>query len=118
MPKCEPCDAIFASGLVTQTTYHPVAQTIRIVVQTDVKVCHTTANPVKKNTMKCCSKVIMSGVNGNVIMSGCEDDNPDDERREAVRDYTKSVSGGADGGRGGNGTWESAIGTVTVSRVG
>ena len=93
MPKCEPCDAIFASGLVTQTTYHPVAQTIRIVVQTDVKVCHTTANPVKKNTMKCCSKVIMSGVNGNVIMSGCEDDNPDDERREAVRDYTKSVSG-------------------------
>jgi hypothetical protein len=46
----------------------------------------------------------MSGVNGNVIMSGCEDDNPDDERREAVRDYTKSVSGGADGGRGGNGT--------------
>jgi hypothetical protein len=27
----------------------------------------------------------MSGVNGNVIMSGCGDDNPDDEGREAAR---------------------------------
>src|SRR5712671_2521199 len=52
----------------------------------------------------CCSKVIMSGVNGNVIMSGCGDDNPDDERREAARDYTKSVSRGADDGRGGLGS--------------
>jgi hypothetical protein len=33
-------------------------------------------------------------------MPGCEDDNPDDERREAARDYTKSVSRGADGSRG------------------
>src|SRR5262249_15050984 len=46
----------------------------------------------------CCSKVIMSGVNGNVIMSRCRDDNPDDERREAARDSTKSVSRGADSG--------------------
>src|SRR6266446_4591802 len=52
----------------------------------------------------CCSTVIMSGVNGNVIMSGCGDDHPDDERQEAVRDNTKSVSRGADGGRGGNGS--------------
>src|SRR5262245_39231572 len=52
----------------------------------------------------CCTKVIMSGVNGNVIMSGCRDDNPDDERREAARDNTKSVSRGADssGGRDGD----------------
>src|SRR5215831_20624822 len=35
----------------------------------------------------CCTKVIMSGVNGNVIMSGWRDDNPDDERREAARGY-------------------------------
>src|SRR5262249_58057372 len=51
----------------------------------------------------CCTKVIMSGVNGNVIMSGCRDDNPDDERREAARDNTKSVSRGADGGGGWDG---------------
>ena len=38
------------------------------------------------------AKVIMSGVNGNVIMSGYRDDNPDDERREAARDNTKNVS--------------------------
>jgi hypothetical protein len=36
----------------------------------------------------------MSGVNGNVIMSGCGDDNPDDERREAARDHTTSVPRG------------------------
>jgi hypothetical protein len=39
----------------------------------------------------CCTKVIMSGVNDKVIMSGCGDDNPDDERREAARGNTKSV---------------------------
>jgi hypothetical protein len=43
----------------------------------------------------------MSGVNGQVIMSGCGDDNPDDERREAARSNTESVSRGADGGGGG-----------------
>jgi hypothetical protein len=43
----------------------------------------------------------MSGVNGNVIMSGCRDDNPDDERREAARSNTESVSRGADGSGGG-----------------
>src|SRR4030095_7364955 len=51
----------------------------------------------------CCTKVIMSGVNGQVIMSGYRDDNPDDERREAARGNTKSVSRGADGGGGGDG---------------
>src|SRR5262249_51170660 len=55
------------------------------------------------NQNACCTKVIMSGVNGNVIMSGCRDDNPDDERREAARDNTKSVSRGADGGGGRDG---------------
>jgi hypothetical protein len=45
----------------------------------------------------------MSGVNGNVIMSGCRDDNPDDERREAARDNTKSVSRRADSGGGRDG---------------
>src|SRR5262249_31497036 len=44
--------------------------------------------------LACCTKVIMSGVNGNVIMSGCRDDTPDDERREAARDNTKSISRG------------------------
>jgi hypothetical protein len=38
----------------------------------------------------------MSGVNSKVIMSGYGDENPDDERREAVRDNTKSVSRRAD----------------------
>jgi hypothetical protein len=36
----------------------------------------------------------MSGVNGNVIMSGYGDENPDDEGREAVRDHTTSVPRG------------------------
>src|SRR5215510_2448721 len=53
--------------------------------------------------LRCCSKVIMSGVNGNVTMSGCEDDHSDDERREAARDNTKSVSRGADSGGGRDG---------------
>src|SRR5262249_1687273 len=57
----------------------------------------------KKIYYPCCTKVIMSGVNGNVIMSGCRDDNPDDERREAARDNTKSVSRGADSGGGRDG---------------
>jgi hypothetical protein len=46
---------------------------------------------VKLYYRRSCSKVIMSGVNGNVIMSGCGDDHSDDERREAARDNTKSV---------------------------
>ena len=36
---------------------------------------------VNPSLMLCCSKVIMSGGISNVIMSGCGDDNPDDERR-------------------------------------
>src|SRR5213594_4324678 len=40
----------------------------------------------------------------NVIMSGWGDDNPDDEGREAARGSTKSVSRGADGGRGSHGS--------------
>jgi len=47
---------------------------------------------VKRKIAPCCSKVIMSGVNGNVIMSGWTDDNPDDERREAARVDTKSTA--------------------------
>jgi hypothetical protein len=46
--------------------------------------------PYKDIFKVCCSKVIMSGVNGNVIMSGCGDGNPDDERRETVRDNTNA----------------------------
>src|SRR5262252_5965491 len=42
-------------------------------------------------------------VNGNVIMSGCGNDNPDDERREAARSNTESVSRGTDGGGGRDG---------------
>jgi hypothetical protein len=49
---------------------------------------------------QCCSKVIMSGVNGNVIMSGYGNENPDDEGREAARDNTKSVSRGVNDGEG------------------
>src|SRR4030095_971577 len=59
--------------------------------------------PSRLDFHKCCTKVIMSGVNGQVIMSGYRDDNPDDERREAARGNTKSVSRGADGGGGGDG---------------
>src|SRR4030095_3529405 len=57
----------------------------------------------KEKKHPCCTKVIMSGVNGNVIMSGCGDDNSDDERRETARDNTKSVSRRADSGGGGDG---------------
>jgi putative tryptophan/tyrosine transport system substrate-binding protein len=51
----------------------------------------TGLDPVKAGFVECCTKVIMSGVNDKVIMSGCGDDNPDDERREAARGNTKSV---------------------------
>jgi hypothetical protein len=40
----------------------------------------------------------MSGVNGNVIMSGCGNENPDDEGREAARDNIKSVTSRANDG--------------------
>src|ERR1700751_3152188 len=40
----------------------------------------------------CSSKVNLSGVNGNVIMSGCVDDNPDDEGSEAAGSNTESFS--------------------------
>jgi hypothetical protein len=36
--------------------------------------------------------VILTGVSGNVIMSGCSDDNPDDTTRQAHSDYPKGVS--------------------------
>jgi hypothetical protein len=55
---------------------------------------------VKQKATTCCSKVIMSGVNSNMIMSGYGDENPDDEGREAVRDYTKSVSRRVNDGEG------------------
>jgi hypothetical protein len=48
---------------------------------------------VKKKYRCCCTKVIMSGVNGKVIMSGCGDDNPDDERREAARGMQRVFRG-------------------------
>lgn len=60
----------------------------------------TLGNAVKMKFSTCCSKVIMSGVNGNVIMSGYGDDNPDDEGREAARDNTKSVSSRTNDGEG------------------
>src|SRR5262249_23877189 len=65
----------------------------------------------KTNYSCCCTKVIMSGVNGNVIMSGCRDDNPDDERREAAKSNTKSVSRGTDsgGGRGSDRSQRAAV---------
>ena len=44
----------------------------------------------------CCTKVIMSGVNDKVIMSGCGDDNPDDEKREAAKDIQRRVFRGPD----------------------
>jgi hypothetical protein len=47
---------------------------------------------VNEFNLKCSSKVNLTGVNGNVIMSGWKDDNPDNERREATRDYPPSVS--------------------------
>src|SRR5262249_62319519 len=47
---------------------------------------HKVRGLATKEKKLCGTKVIMSGVNGNVIMSGCRDDNPDDERREAARD--------------------------------
>src|SRR5262249_24887151 len=68
-----------------------------------VRRLHIWTHAGKHSQLHCCTKVIMSGVNGNVIMSGCRDDNPDDERREAARDNTKSVSRGTDGGGGRDG---------------
>src|SRR5215831_14701246 len=69
------------------------------------------AAPAELSIPFCCTKVIMSGVNGNVIMSGCGDDNPDDEGREAARDNTKSVSRRADsgGGRGSDRSQRAAV---------
>src|SRR5882762_5361407 len=46
----------------------------------------------------CSSKVNLSGANGNVIMSGWEDDNPDNARRETIRRNPTSVSKRADSG--------------------
>jgi transposase len=40
---------------------------------------------VKENTWQCSSKVNLTGVNSNVIISGWKDDNPDNERQEATR---------------------------------
>ena len=57
----------------------------------------------------------MTGANGNVIMSGWGNDNPDDERGEAARGNTKSVSRGADGGGGRGGDRSQR---VTGSRLG
>ena len=50
--------------------------------------------PVLANTYldTCCSKVNLSGSNGNVNMSGWKDDNPDDERRETTRHHTTIVT--------------------------
>ena len=45
----------------------------------------------------------LSGVNGNVIMSGVEMTTPEDERGEAVKDHTKSVSRRSDGSARGAG---------------
>jgi len=56
---------------------------------------------VKKKRIVCGSNVNVTADNGNVNISGCGDDNPDDERREAARSNTESVSRGADGGGGG-----------------
>ncbi len=47
---------------------------------------------VKWQELKCCSKVNLSGSNGNVNMSGWKDDNPDDERRETTRHHTTIVT--------------------------
>jgi hypothetical protein len=60
----------------------------------------------------------MTGVNGNVIMSGCGDDNPDDERGEAARDNTKSVTSRANDGESIVGAGESVSGSATGSRQG
>src|SRR5215213_4613378 len=57
----------------------------------------------KEKMTLCRSKVNLSGVNGNETMSGWEDDNPDNERREADNDYTQSVSRRSDGSASGAG---------------
>ena len=70
-------------------------------IEPHIVVCF--GNSVKDEKRDCGSKVIMSGVNSNVIMSGYGDENPNDEGREAViRGYTNSLSGRADGGGGGD----------------
>jgi hypothetical protein len=35
--------------------------------------------------------MLLTGVNSNIIMSGCGDDNPDDARREAARGHFERV---------------------------
>src|SRR5215472_8244932 len=56
-------------------------------------------------------KFAESSCGTKVIMSGCRDDNPDDERREAARSNTKSVSRGTDsgGGRGSDRSQRAAV---------
>ena len=53
------------------------------------------------NNKKCGSNVNLTGINGNVIMSGCGNGNPGDARREAHRDHSKSISRWADGAQSG-----------------
>lgn len=63
----------------------------------------TTAHGVSISPVVLCSKVILSGVNGKVIMSRCRDDNPEEAMREAARSYPVKVSSRADGDGGGDG---------------
>src|SRR5262245_53737246 len=77
--------------------------TFQIYFDRAARLSHSQWFTVNRDHRFCCTKVIMSGVNGNVIMSVCRDDNPDNERRKAARDNTKSVSRGADGGGGWDG---------------
>jgi len=53
------------------------------------KMVSEVSHPSKDEYSYCCSNVTMSGVNGNVIMSGWGNDNPDNGRREAVRGNSK-----------------------------
>jgi hypothetical protein len=62
--------------------------------------------------------VNLSGVNGNVIMSGCGDDNPDDERGESVKDHTKSVSRRSDGSASGAGVGTQRAAVLAVKKGG
>ncbi len=66
---------------------------------------------VSNNFLRCSSNVIMTGANGNVIMSGWQDDNPDNARREATRVNTTSISKRADRGssRTGDGSQRTAV---------
>ena len=77
MPHAAPPNQFFRSLL---TDYGQVLNVQWLLNPGELRIC------VNIFIDSCCSKVNLTGVNGKVNMSGCKDDNPDNERRETIND--------------------------------